>query len=57
MANYAGAGATMGGTSGAGVLPLTGGPGSIWFWIVVFVLISSGFAVLRLFPRKVKDDS
>lgn len=57
MANYAGAGATMGGTSAAGVLPLTGGPGSFWFWIVVFVLISAGFAVLRLFPRKTKDDS
>ena len=57
MANYAGAGATMGGTSAAGVLPLTGGPDSIWFWMVVFVLISAGFAVLRLIPRKVEDDS
>jgi ABC-type multidrug transport system permease subunit len=47
----------MGGTSAAGVLPITGGPDSFWFWIVVFVLISAGFAVLRLFPRKTKDDS
>ncbi|MHB9861438.1 hypothetical protein [Streptomyces sp. YIM S03343] len=57
MANYAAAGATAGGTSAAGVLPVTGGPDSIWFWMVVFVLISAGFAVLRLFPRKFDDDS
>lgn len=57
MANYVGAGTTAGGTSGAGLLPVTGGPESVWFWIVVFVLISAGFAALRLVPRKIRDDS
>ncbi|MEV7066703.1 hypothetical protein AB0N97_28500 [Streptomyces collinus] len=57
MANYAGAGTTAGGTTGAGLLPVTGGPESIWFWIVVFVLVSAGCAALRLIPRKVEDDS
>ena len=57
MANYAGAGMTASGAGTAGMLPVTGGPDSIWFWIIVFVLISAGFAVLRLVPRKIKDDS
>jgi hypothetical protein len=57
MANYAGAGTTASSAGAAGMLPLTGGPDSIWFWMVVFVLISAGFAVLRLIPRKIKDDS
>ncbi|CAL9358806.1 hypothetical protein ABZ613_37605 [Streptomyces collinus] len=57
MANYAGAGTTAGGTTGAGLLPVTGGPESIWFWIVVFVLVSAGCAALRLIPRKVEDDA
>jgi hypothetical protein len=57
MANYVGAGTTAAGTTGAGLLPVTGGPGSVWFWIVVFVLISAGSAALRLIPRKVRDDA
>ncbi|MEU3921660.1 hypothetical protein ACFYW6_04115 [Streptomyces sp. NPDC002659] len=57
MASYAGAGTTASSAGAAGMLPLTGGPDSIWFWVVVFVLISAGFAVLRLVPRKIKDDS
>ncbi|WP_367323217.1 hypothetical protein [Streptomyces sp. HUAS ZL42] len=57
MMNNAGAGTAATGTGAAGMLPLTGGPDSIWFWIVVFVLVSAGFAALRLVPRKTKDDS
>ncbi|GGX19879.1 hypothetical protein [Streptomyces lomondensis] len=57
MANYVGAGTTAGGTSGAGLLPVTGGPGSVWFWIVVFVLVAAGCAALRLIPRKIRDDA
>ena len=57
MANYAGAGTTVSGVGAAGMLPVTGGPDSIWFWMVVFVLISAGFAMLRLVPRRIKDDS
>ncbi len=57
MANYAGAATTASSAGTAGMLPVTGGPDSIWFWMVVFVLISAGFAVLRLIPRKTKDDS
>ncbi|MEU4084058.1 hypothetical protein ACWD4F_31745 [Streptomyces aureus] len=56
MANYTSAGATAGGAGGAGLLPITGGPGSFWFWIVAFVLISAGCAALRLIPRKTDDD-
>jgi hypothetical protein len=57
MANYAGAGTTATGTGAAGMLPITGGADSIWFWIIVFVLVSAGFAALRLIPRKINDDS
>jgi hypothetical protein len=57
MANYAGAGTTATGTGAAGMLPTTGGADSIWFWIIVFVLVSAGFAALRLIPRKINDDS
>ncbi|MET9581185.1 MULTISPECIES: hypothetical protein [Streptomyces] len=57
MANYVGAGTTAAGTTGAGLLPVTGGPGSVWFWIIAFVLISAGSAALRLIPRKVRDDA
>jgi len=57
MANYAGAGTAVTGTGAAGMLPLTGGSDSIWFWIIVFVLVSAGFAALRIVPRKTKDDS
>ncbi|CAL9651028.1 hypothetical protein ACFW2V_22035 [Streptomyces sp. NPDC058947] len=57
MANYGGAGTTAGGAGGAGLLPVTGGPGSVWFWIVVFVLVAAGCAALRLIPRKVRDDA
>ncbi|MEU6272955.1 hypothetical protein ABZ871_11135 [Streptomyces populi] len=56
MANYTSAGTTVGGAGGAGLLPVTGGPGSVWFWIVAFVLISAGCAALRLIPRKTDDD-
>lgn len=56
MANYISAGTTAGGAGGAGLLPVTGGPGSVWFWIVAFVLISAGCAALRLIPRKSDDD-
>ena len=57
MANYTAPGTTAAGIGGAGMLPVTGGPDSIWFWIVVFVLISVGFAALRLIPNKNTDDS
>ncbi|MDX5566604.1 hypothetical protein PYK79_29565 [Streptomyces sp. ID05-04B] len=57
MANYSGAGTTAAGTGAAGVLPVTGGPGSLWFWIVVFVLVSAGCAALRLVPRRTHEDS
>ncbi|WP_458246879.1 hypothetical protein [Streptomyces sp. MAI_2237] len=55
MANYIGAGTTAAGVGGAGLLPTTGGPGSVWFWIVAFVLVSAGCAALRLVPRKTDD--
>jgi hypothetical protein len=55
MADYTGAGTAASAGVGAGVLPVTGGVDSIWFWVVMFVLISAGFAVLRLIPRRVND--
>ncbi|MFJ9903410.1 hypothetical protein ACIRVK_10990 [Streptomyces sp. NPDC101152] len=56
MADYAGAGTAASAGVGAGVLPVTGGVDSIWFWVVMFVLVSAGFAALRLVPRKRHDD-
>ncbi|MER5467565.1 hypothetical protein ABZX90_11995 [Streptomyces sp. NPDC002935] len=52
MADYTGAGTVASAGVGAGVLPVTGGVDSIWFWVVMFVLISAGFAALRLIPRR-----
>lgn len=56
MANYAGTGTTATGVGATGMLPVTGGPSDFWFWVVVFVLISAGFAALRLVPKKNTDD-
>lgn len=55
MADYTGAGTVASAGVGAGVLPVTGGVDSVWFWVVIFVLISAGFAALRLVPRSVND--
>jgi hypothetical protein len=55
MADYTGTGTVVSSGVGAGVLPVTGGVDSIWFWVVVFVLISAGFAALRLIPRRAND--
>lgn len=56
MAHYTGAGTAASAGVGAGVLPVTGGVDSVWFWVVMFVLVSAGFAALRLVPRKRNDD-
>ncbi|MFD5583966.1 MULTISPECIES: hypothetical protein [unclassified Streptomyces] len=55
MADYTGAGTAASAGVGAGVLPVTGGVDSLWFWVVMFVLISAGFALLRLVPRRTGD--
>ncbi|MCH0565952.1 MULTISPECIES: hypothetical protein [unclassified Streptomyces] len=56
MADYTGAGTAASAGAGAGVLPVTGGVDSIWFWVVMFVLVSAGFALLRLVPRRTGGD-
>lgn len=55
MADYTGAGTAASAGVGAGVLPVTGGVDSLWFWVVMFVLVSVGCAVLRLVPRRSGD--
>ncbi|MEU3841131.1 hypothetical protein AB0E88_14000 [Streptomyces sp. NPDC028635] len=56
MADYTGAGTAASAGVGAGVLPVTGRVDSLWFWVVMFVLVSAGFALLRLVPRRAHDD-
>jgi hypothetical protein len=48
---YSTAGATAGTAAGAAMLPVTG-LNLVWYAVAAFTLISAGFAMMRLVPRR-----